>query len=222
LSDVASSEALDAVLIRGDVPAKDWIFMEGTFSRYYRLPFLEFAGPGSLVEQTDQSRVVLDYSNSNRSFSVVRPSQAASNSSHRMSFLVLEQSAAALKPDDHWATPTKTPLFLMPKNGVNCMVAVAPVDIHVPVPRSASVLYVCFSHVYAMGDGVDLEIAATTPEGPKQLLSRLVPPLVNYDFPVWRKYEFELPANTRDVELHVLSKTDPVADWIAVRDFSFN
>ena len=110
----------------------------------------------------------------------------------------------------------------MSKNGVNCMAVVAPVEMAFPVPENASVLHICFSHVYAMGDGADLEIAAIGPTGKNLLLSRVVPPLVNNDFPVWRKYEFALPANTQQVELHVFSKTDPVADWIALRDFSFD
>jgi hypothetical protein len=39
---------------------------------------------------------------------------------------------------------------------------------------------------------------------------------------VWRKYEFTLPVDAEQVDLHVFSKTDPLGDWIAVRDFSFN
>jgi hypothetical protein len=121
-------------------------------------------------------------------------------------------------------TPTllkMTRVFLMSKSGVNCMAAVAPVEMRFLVPQNANVLHVCFSHVYAIGDGADLEIAAIGPAGTKILLSCVVPPLVNNDFPVWRKYEFALPANTQQIELHVFSKTDPVADWIALRDFSF-
>jgi hypothetical protein len=76
--------------------------------------------------------------------------------------------------------------------------------------------------MYAIGDGVDLEIAAVGPAGTKLLLSRVVPPLTNNDFPVWRKYEFVLPVDVEKVDLHVFSKTSPVGDWIAVRDFSFN
>ena len=102
------------------------------------------------------------------------------------------------------------------------MIEVAPVEIVVPVPGQSRLLQVCFSHVYAMGDGADIEIAASTANGSKQLLARRVPPLVENDFPVWRKYEFALPPETLEVQLRVLSKTDPVADWIAIRDFSFN
>ena len=102
------------------------------------------------------------------------------------------------------------------------MAVVAPVDLKFTAPPGAQVLYVCLSHMYAMGDGADLEIAAIGPAGTKLLLSRLVPPLANDDALVWRKYEFALPAGTQQVELHVFSKTDPTADWIAVRDFSLN
>jgi hypothetical protein len=76
--------------------------------------------------------------------------------------------------------------------------------------------------MYAKGDGADLEIASLSPAGTKLLLSRVVPPLLDNDFPVWRKYEFALPADAEQVDLHVFSKTDPVADWIAIRDFSFD
>jgi hypothetical protein len=216
--------ARDAVLIRGDVPDESWVFMDGTFSRFYRLPALEFVSRDAPAEQTDESRVVLNYNNANRSFNIVQGQEAAvvAAPTHRMSFTALEASAATFVPSERWSTPTKTPEFRMSKNGVDCMIEVAPVEIVVPVPHASSVLHVCFSHMYAIGDGADLEIAAVGPAGTKLLLSRVVPPLTNNDLPVWRKYEFILPVDVEEVDLHVFSKTNPVGDWIAVRDFSFN
>ncbi|HEX7517111.1 MAG TPA: hypothetical protein VF345_07470 [Chthoniobacterales bacterium] len=222
LHDVAGGVHQDAVLIRGAIPSKEWIFMDGTFSRFYHLPSLEFGAQNSTIEQTDESRLVLDYDASDRSFKIANAGQAFTDQSHRMDYALLEHSPAALTPDDRWATPTKTPVFLTSKNGVNCMAVVAPIEMYFPVPQGAGVLHICFSHMYAMGDGADLEIAAIGPAGTNVLLSRVVPPLVNNDFPVWRKYEFALPANTQQVELHVFSKTDPLADWIALRDFSLD
>jgi hypothetical protein len=110
----------------------------------------------------------------------------------------------------------------MSKNGVDCMIEVAPVEVVVPVPHPEATLHFTFSHVYAVGDGADIELAALSASGATDLLSNRVPPLANNDFPVWRKYEFKLPAETETVRLRVLSKTDPSADWIAVRDFSFD
>lgn len=222
LHDVREGEHQDAILIRGDVPSKEWTFMAGTFSTFYRLPSLEFTAQNAPIEQTDESRLVLDYNDSDRSFKIANEGQAVSARSHRMDYSLLEHSPEAQTPNDRWATPTKTPVFPMSKNGVNCMVVVAPVEMDFPVPGDASVLHVCFSHMYAMGDGADLEIATIGPTGTQVLLSRVVPPLVNDDFPVWRKYEFALPAHTQRVELHVFSKTDPLADWIALRDFSLD
>ena len=212
----------DAVLIRGNIPSKEWIFMEGTFSRFYHLPSLEFVPQGSMIEQTDESRLVLDYDGTDRTFKIANDRAAVTDQFHRMDYSLLEHSPAALTPNDRWSTPTKPPVFLMSKNGVNCMAVVAPIDLNFPASPGIHVLHVCFSHVYAMGDGADLEIAAKSPAGTKLLLSRVVPPLVNDDFPVWRKYEFILPPGTQEVELHVFSKTDPIADWIAVRDFSLD
>ena len=212
----------DVVVIRGDVPAKDWTFLNGAFSRFYHLPTLEFVSAGSPIDQTDQSRVVLDYTNNDRSFKIVQAQPVAASTPHRMNFEVLQQSAATFVPNDRWSTPTGTPEFPMSRNGVDCMIEVSPVEVIVPVPHSATVLHVCFSHVYAMGDGADIEIAALTPSGPALLLSRNVPPLTDNEFPVWRKYEFALPSQTQQVKLRVFSKTNPVADWIAVRDFSFD
>jgi hypothetical protein len=212
----------DAVLIRGDVPVKEWIFGEGTFSRFYHLPALEFVAAGSIIEQTDESRLVLDYDPSDRNFKLSCDQPAAIDQSHRMNYSLLEHSSAALTPDNRWSTPTKTPVFVTSKNGVNCVAVVAPVDLIFAVPKGASVLHLCFSQIYAMGDGTDVDVAAKSPDGSRTLLSRRVPPLTNDDSPVWRKYEFALPAGTQEVELHVFSQTDPVADWIAVRDFSLN
>jgi len=222
LHHTSGSATADAVLIRGDVPAKEWTFLKGAFSRFYHLPTLEFVSAGSPIDQTDQSRVVLDYTNNDRSFKIVQAKPVAAPTPHRMNFEVLQQSAATFVPNDRWSTPTGTPEFPMSRNGVDCMIEVSPVEVIVPVPHSATVLHVCFSHVYAMGDGADIEIAALTPSGPALLLSRNVPPLTDNEFPVWRKYEFALPSQTQQVKLRVFSKTNPVADWIAVRDFSFD
>lgn len=222
LHSVAGSAQRDAVLIRGNIPSKDWIFMGGIFSRFYHLPSLEFAELSSTIEQTDESRLVLDYDGSDRTFKVSQDRPAATDQSHRMEYSLLERSPEALTPNDRWSTPTKTPVFVTSRNGVNCVAVVAPVDLKFAAPQGAHVLYVCLSHMYAMGDGADLEIAAIGPAGTKLLLSRLVPPLANDDSMVWRKYEFALPEDTQQVELHVFSKTDPTADWIAIRDFSLN
>jgi hypothetical protein len=166
----------------------------------------------------------LNYTNADRSFNIVQGKEATvvAAPTHRMSFTALEASAAAFVPSKRWSTPTKTPEFRKSKNGVDCMIEVAPVEVDIQVPPTATVLHVCFSHVYAMGDGADIEIVASTPTGSELLLSRRVPPLIDNDFPVWRKYEFALPADAEQVDLHVFSKTDPVADWIAIRDFSFD
>jgi hypothetical protein len=212
----------DAILIRGKVPAKEWVFMESLFSRFYSLPNLEFEDKSSAAEVTDEARLVLEYDADSRAFKISQEKQLLDVESHRMNYSVLEAAAAAFLPKPRLSTPTKTPVFLMSKNGVNCVIAVAPVDIRVPVPHPRSELHVCFSHMYAMGDGANLEITAISPTGTTLLLSRVVPPLTNDDFPVWRKYEFILPADAEQVDLHVFSKTDPLADWIAVRDFSFN
>ncbi len=124
-----------------------------------------------------------------------------------MNFSVLEESAAAFVPSNQWSTPSKTPEFRMSKNGVDCMVEVSPVEVVVRVPPPATVLHVCFSHVYALGDGADIEIAALSASGSQQLLSNRVPPLTHDDFPVWRKYEFALPPGTEQAQLRVFSKT---------------
>jgi len=213
-----------AVLIRGDVPSADWAFLEGAFSRFYHLPALEFVSADAPVEQTDESRVVLNYTDSDRSFRIVQGKETAvlTAPTHRMSVAALEPSAAALVPSDEWSTPSRTPEFRMEKNGVDCMIEVAPVEVAIPVPHQASALHVCFSHFYAMGDGADIEIIASTSNGSAVLLSRRVPPLLDNDFPVWRKYEFALPRETLKVQLRVVSKTDAAADWIAIRDFSFD
>ena len=216
--------AYEAVLIRGEVPSADWAFLEGAFSRFYHLPPLEFMNRDGPPGQTDESRVVLNYTDADRSFKVVLNKEAALAAvpAHRMSITALEPSAAALVPSDQWSTPTGTPEFRMSKNGVDCMVGVAPIEIVVPVVPPATVLYVSFSHFYALGNGAEIEIAASTRNGSTPLLASRVPPLPNNDFPVWRKYEFALPPETQQIEFRVLAEPDSAADWIAIRDFSFN
>jgi hypothetical protein len=221
IDDLGSHEA---VLIRGEVPSADWAFMKGAFSRFYHLPALEFTSGDAPAGQTHESRVVLDYIAADRSFKVVPGKEAALTAGpvHRMSITALEASAAAFVPSNQLSTPTGTPEFRMSKNGVDCMIEVGPIEIVVPVIPAATVLYVCFSHFFAIGNGAEIEIAASTPNGSTPLLSRRVPPLPNNDFPVWRKYEFASPPETQHIEFRVLAEPDSAADWIAIRDFSFN
>lgn len=221
---IDSVRARDVILIRGDIPAVEWVFLDGAFSRFYHLPALEFINQDAPVGLTDESRLILDYVAADYSFRINQSKETPLGTApaHLMNFTALEAAAAAFVPSERWSTPTKTPIFRMSKNGVDCMVQVAPVEVAVSVPPPAQVLYVCFSHVYAVGDGADIEIVASTGYGSTPLLSSRVPPLTNNDFPVWRKYEFALPPQTQQIQLRVLSKTDPVADWIAIRDFSFN
>jgi len=221
LQHVGDLSSKDRIVIRGAVPAHDWIFMGDTFSRFYKLPRLEFSGSDSQVEETNLTEVVLEYSAVSRSFKLVQEEPRSAVRTHRMNFSALESKAAAFPPDTGLATPTKTPLFVISKNGVPAMVAVSPVETAVTKPETASVLHVSFSHVYSIGDGANIEIVADSPSGSKPLLSRVVPPLTNDDLPVWRKYEFPISSDTQQVRLLVVSKTDPSADWIAFRDFSF-
>jgi hypothetical protein len=60
-----------AILIRGDVPSESWVFLNGTFSRFYHLPALEFISRDAPAERTDESRVVLNYTDADRSFNIV-------------------------------------------------------------------------------------------------------------------------------------------------------
>lgn len=211
----------DAIVIRGDVPSKEWVFLDGTFSRFYHFPALEFAAHGP-IGQTDQVRLILDYDNADRNFKIAAEPPLLNEPLHQMDYSLLQQASAELKPDHRWATPTKTPAFVMAKNGLSCMALVAPVELDSAVPAGAHSLHLCFSHVYALGDGTDLEVAVTGASDTVVLLSCVVPPLANNDSPVWRKYEFAIPPDARQVKLHVFSKTDPTGDWVAFRDFSFD
>jgi hypothetical protein len=212
----------ETVLVRGNVPTYDWAFLGDTFSRTYGLPRLEFAGGPPVAEQIGPGTVVLDYHAADNSFTVGQSSPLAPEGWHTMNFAVLEKAAAALVPDPRLSTPNHTLLFVMPKNGVNCIEAVAPLEVTVDAPPNAKVLYVCVSHFYAAGDGVNVEVTGVSPTGTTTLLTRELPPLPNDDYPIWRKYQLTLPSAIQSVQLRVFSNSgDPSADWVAVRDFSF-
>jgi hypothetical protein len=213
--------AKDRILVRGSVSDTDWIFMGDMFWRFYRIPPLEFAGLGGGAEQVRQSTVVLDYQPNSRSFVIEQSVGEASAASRRMEVTVLEAEAAGIAADPQVSTPTNKPLFLMPKNGTRAIVAVAPVEITVAPPPEADVLHLSLSHVYALGDGADIDIVAEGGSGSTELFSKRIPPLARDDEPVWRRYELPLPPETERLRVRVLSKSDPTADWLAFRDFSF-
>lgn len=222
LKHVSGIREKDAVLIRGNVPSHDWIFSGNTFSRTYRLPRLEFATGPVVAEEIEPTEVVVDYNQNDNSFTVAPPPPPLQDRGHTMNYSVLEKVAGSMAPNPRVSTPTKTQLFVMPENGVMCIVAVAPLEVTVAPPTGARTLHVCLSHVYALGDGVDLEVNAISASGSATLLAREIPPLPNNDFPVWRKYEMVLPAGTKKVQLHVFSKSGNLtADWVGLRDFSF-
>jgi hypothetical protein len=222
LQHVSGIREKEAVLIRGDVPTYDWAFLGNTFSRTYGLPPLEFAGGPPVVEEVGPMKVVVDYHPSDNTFTQAQAQSLAPGKGHMMEFAVLEQKAATLPSDPRLSTPTQTQLFVASKNGANCIVAVSPLEVTVQPPANAKTLRVCVSHFYSLGDGVNLDVAALSATGLTTLLERELPPLPNDDYPVWRKYELTLPPGIEGVELHVYSKSgDPTADWVAVRDFSF-
>lgn len=222
LQHVSGIREKEAVLIRGNVPTYDWAFLGNTFSRTYGLPRLEFAGGPPVAEQIGPGTVVLDYHAADNSFTVGQSPSLAPEGWHTMNFAVLEKAAGALVPDPRLSTPSHTPLFVMPKNGVNCIEAVAPLEVTVEAPPNAKLLHICLSHFYASGDGVNVEVAGVSSNGTVTLLTREIPALPNDDYPVWRKYQLTLPSAIHSVQLRVFSKSgDPSADWVAVRDFSF-
>jgi len=222
LQHVSDIREKDVVLIRGEVPSHEWIFLGNKFSLTYHFPRLEFAGGPIVAEETDTAEVVVDYNQTDNSFTVAQHPPPIQDRGHIMNYSALENAAASLPPSPQVSTPAKTQLFVMPENGVMSMVAVAPLQVMVAPPTDAKTLHVCLSHVYALGDGVDVEVNAISANGSATLLAREIPPLPNNDFPVWRKYELALPSGTQKVQLHVFSKSrDPTADWVALRDFSF-
>ncbi len=223
LQHVSGIREKDAVVIHGDVPSYEWVFLGNRFSRFYHFPRLEFASGPAVAEETEGNQVVdVVYNGADNSFTVAQPPPPIQDRGHIMNYSVLEPVAASLPPDPRVSTPTKTQLFAMPENGVMCMIAVAPLEITVEVPSGAKTLSVCLSHVYALGDGVDVEVTAVSAAESTTLLTRQIPPLPNEDFPVWRKYELTLPPGTQKMQLHVFSKSgDPTADWVGLRDFSF-
>jgi hypothetical protein len=183
---------------------------------------LEFAGGPPITEDVGPEMVVVDYHKADDSFTMAQAKSITPTRGYTMNYSALEKVAGNLAPDPEISTPTKTHLFPMSGNGVTFMAAVAPLDITVEAPAGAKVLHICLSHVYAIGDGVNVEVTRDTPTGSATLLDREILPLPNNDFSVWRKYELTLPSGTQSVQLHVFSKSgDPTADWVGLRDFSF-
>ena len=211
----------ERIVVQGPLGAASWIFMDDAFSRFYHLPPLEFEHESTASEATDGAKLALLFRPESRSFIIAAARQQVSARSRPASYAALERAAAQFHPSEAVATPTKTPLFRLSKNGVSCMVAVSAVEVTVPVPRDATTLHVSFSHFYAIGDGASVMITSDGPAGSQPLLARVVPALPADDAPVWRKYEFPLPAGTAEVRVKVFSESDPSADWLAFRDFSF-
>ena len=214
----------DAIVVRGGVDASGWIFMGNTFSRVYGLPPLEFSGQTAGQEYSDgeSEQLLVHYNPGARKFTVVPSKPDPGGEPDRMDFAVLEAVAATFPPNERLATPTKTPLFRMPTDGSEAMVAVSPAELSVPVPRPGAELRLSVSHVYALGDGVDVEVTAGSAAGAKRLLSRTVPPRLRSDAAAWRRFVLPLPPDASEVRVRIFSGSgDATADWIALRDFSF-
>lgn len=220
VNQIADLPAKDRIVIHGTVDASEWIFMGGLFAKKYNLPPIEFEGESATPEIGDDRPLRLQYRPADRSFLLSDRSFPLDNP-HDRGVAALELQAVKQRAESGVATPTGTRLFRMAKNGVECVVAVSPIEVYVPVstPRT---LRVTFSHMYALGDGADLELEAVSPAGMRELLSKRVPPLANDDQAVWRTYEFPLSPDIQQILIKVVSRSDPTADWIAFREFSIN
>jgi len=212
--------ANDEIVVRGGVADAGWIFMGTTFAQYYHLPPLEFSD--GATAQNGSNQLVLEYRPSTRSFTVAQNTTVQRLDWGAMDVSALETASKTFPPIEGLATPTKTRVFPMPLDGQPTIVAVSATEFQVPAPAAAKSLRMSFSHVYPIGDGVDIEIKARTGDGPAQLFEKTVPPLPGSGEPRWREYELPLPSGVTQVEVHVFSKSgDSSADWLALRDFSF-
>ncbi len=110
----------------------------------------------------------------------------------------------------------------MPVDGEPAVIVVSTVEFTVAAPPSAKALRVSLSHVYAMGDGVDIEIKARSDAGAQPILEKTILPLARTEEPRWREFDLPLPTGATHLDVKVFSKSgDSTADWIALRDFSF-
>src|SRR5262249_5625812 len=119
--------------------------------------------------------------------------------------------------------PAKKRIFFMTYDHSECAMVVAPLAFICNVPANSKYCWLSFSHAYALGDGVNIEVKAHTRDGDKLLADRLVPPLAKADSPEWEDVQMELPAGTDQIRFRVYSQSgDSTGDWLAMRDCSFN
>ncbi len=211
-----------SIVIQGSVPAREWVFMGEDFARMYHLPHLEFVQTDSMVERDDQDRVWLRYSTTKHSFELAAPAVGTIARWIPENVSTLQTEAQKLPVERTLATPAKKRMFAMEIDGEACIVAVSPIKIAIEVPRQARMLRVRFSHVYAIGDGLNLELTAISATKGVDLLTKDVPALKSNDSPHWCRYDLDLPPRTKQIELRVFSASgDPTADWLAFRNFCF-
>jgi hypothetical protein len=216
-------EGTESITIVGSVPASKWLFMGNEFSEMYRLPPLEVVPEGAALEKGDRPRLLLKYNTSEQSFELAVPAVSGEEPSHRDDISTLRLVAKGLPVEPELDNPGKKRIFPMQEKGVPCMVAVAPVRLSIDVPSRAHLLHVNFSHVYPLGDGTNLELIAFSAAEKSTLLAKAVPPLHRTTTPYWRRYDLNLPANVKRIELRVFpGEGNASADWLAFRDFSFD
>jgi hypothetical protein len=212
----------DLVLIRGMNADAQWGFLGDLFYRSYGLPPFAYTEVKSVVERSSDSTIVLDYQPSDHSFKVALGVTQTSDG-HQPGVEVLAAAGESIPASDGWHTPTKKPVFRSERNGIRCVVAVAPLTTAIPVPEGATSLSVSFSHFYAAGDGANVELSAEVQGQPQILISRSTPALTDNDYFVWRRYEIPLPPGSTKVGIRVFSGSgNGDADWIAFKDFSFS
>lgn len=213
--------ARQRIIVREPVPVYSWIFIDQTFARFYKLPPIDFEGEAVDIEAGAPPPLLLGFRSKERRFDLLPTPDAVADTAPG-SIEALVARSLELEPREELSTPTKTLLFQARKDGIDVVAAVSPLEISVPVPPGAERLHIKFTHFYALGDGATLFIVASGAEGEVTLLQRNVPPLPADDRPVWRTYQFALPAQVSEVRLKIVSEGDPAADWIAFRDFSFH
>lgn len=201
-----------------DVPSHDWVFMDGMFSDYYKIPPLQFVD-SSAIDGTTSPPTLVRYNYAQRKFSPA-PRGADGTVIPEYKSQILGKSLLLGTPENTLSTPNGRRLFPFSSGGYDGWAIVAPAELTVEAPAITRTLYVSFSHIWKKAAPVHLEILAVDQKTGSmiKLLSASIPPLQSDASPEWQDYRIPLPIGCTKLRISVNPKTgDPTATWLVFR-----
>jgi hypothetical protein len=210
------------ITIGGDeVTTRNWVFMDGMFSRYYHFPPLQFLTSTDLVSGRVPAFMVRYDQTQNKFFEMPKGADVVIQQEYSTEELAKAKLVGS--PEKNLSTPNGTRLVPFSLSGNQGIALVAPVELqlHVETPEHSRFLYLSFSHLWKNAGAIQLEVDSVNSDKKNtNLLSTTVSPLKEESVAEWMNYRIALPYDCKTIMLRLEPATgNQSSTWAIFRQF---